>query len=153
MKPIEEIKKTVITKPLEETIKLSLTSVLPLLAACFAMTYRWLASRLSSGLLLALLSIETLLLLTLLIYTFRLRKLIKQLTPVLVHKFGIQWDKELNPFCPKCDKRLGPYANYSPSPGFHCIHCRTVLRIRHEDGSGKLISFEQAIAALKAGQK
>ncbi len=146
----EEIKKTVVTEPLKEGIKWFLASGCTLLVLYIPAVYHWLASRLSFWLLLVTISFEFLAISVLLSYVFYLRKKLIELTPVLFHKFGIQWDKFHNSYCPKCSNRLGPYTKfYMDGWGFQCFHCNKVYYLFADDGTGGDISFQDAIKAVQ----
>jgi hypothetical protein len=146
----EEIKKTVVTEPLKEAIKWFLASGSSFLLLCIPKVYAWLSTHLFFGLVWAIIGIEFLTISTLLPYVFYLRRKVLELTPVLFHKFGIQWDKELSPHCPKCANRLGPYAQwYMNADGFQCFHCNKIYPLYAEDGLGTSLSLQDAMKALQ----
>jgi hypothetical protein len=145
----EEVKKTVVTEPLKEAIKWLLASSSSFLLLCIPKVYSWLTTHLPFGLLLAIIGIEFLTISVLLSYVFYLRKRLNELVPTFIYKFGIQWDNEQNPFCPKCSNRLGPHTEWLSGWGFECYECKKIYAIRKEDGSGQKISFQQAMKILR----
>jgi len=99
---------------------------------------------------LVLLPIVMLLLLALAgLYIFHLRRKLK---PKLRIALGVYWDRELNPYCPSCQKLLGNYAFYPAglkkgSPGFKCVSCKEIIRL---SGDEKIfMTFDEARDYLK----
>ena len=57
-------------------------------------------------------------------------------------KYGIYWDKNKNPFCPKCKIPLGAYDNYYMDDiGYLCKSCNKVYPLI--GNMGKKIKYEQ----------
>jgi len=53
----------------------------------------------------------------------------------LTLRFGLYWDKDLNPYCPVCQSPLGAYGDYMTGRGFNCIKCNEIVLITAPDGS------------------
>jgi hypothetical protein len=142
----EEIKKTILTEPIKLALKW-LPAGLLLIVLYIPVVYRWVAAKLPFWLLLMIASIEFLLLVLAGSYITHLRKKRKELTPTLIHRFGIQWDKDQNPHCPKCSNRLGRYTKYlTEGWGFECLHCDRVITMGTDDG--KQLELAEARALL-----
>gem|GEM_PF-6458563 len=57
----------------------------------------------------------------------------KKLNDKLVSCCGVYWDKNLNVYCPSCQKLLGNYAYYNNKPAFRCINCNKVINLSDEE--------------------
>jgi hypothetical protein len=145
---VRELKKAGVTEPVKEGIKWFLASGCTLLVVYAPPVYAWLKLRLPFWLLLAIAGIEFLTGSVLLSYIFYLRKKIKSLVPNLFFRFGIQWDQELQPYCPKCAQRLEPYRKTITGQGLRCHTCRWTHALVAEDGSGRTLTWNEAIAQL-----
>lgn len=90
-------------------------------------------SRLEPQKLQRILGLSLLSVLVLLAYAFYLHRKLKTKLRVM---YGIQWDREDNPYCPGCDK---PLSNYEDNPyvgiGFHCLTCKALVSMYEPDGT------------------
>lgn len=150
MNLLEEMQKGLAQESSKEMVRRAAPKVLGFLGLYSPPVFYWLLTRLSARLLLVLVIAE---LLSLSIAGSYIAYLRREYIPKLTHKFGIQWDQELNPHCPKCSKRLGPYqVNQYRYPGFECFDCKDVRRLLGEDANGELITYEAAMKELREWQ-
>jgi hypothetical protein len=57
--------------------------------------------------------------------------------------YGVYWDKNKNPHCPRCQKPIG---QYDFKEGYWCINCNTTIALT--DNQGQEINAEKAISDL-----
>jgi hypothetical protein len=64
--------------------------------------------------------------------------------------FGIQWDRQENPYCPSCNKLLSMYGleRCYDDPGFFCISRKQNISMRNE--AGESLTLVQAREHLRS---
>ena len=150
----EETKKVFLTEPIKILIGSILASVCTFIFSLLRPFQNWLATKLSFSQLLAITGACLSGLILTITYIFYLRKKLKENTPKLFYKFGIQWDDEQNPYCPTCSSRLAPYKEYQwQGWGCSCFVCKRIFSITKDDGSGKRLSFKEAVEIISKAKQ
>jgi len=77
-----------------------------------------------------------------------------RIKPKLISGFGIFWDRNNNPVCPKCDNILTDYIKISNdpfirTPYFYCHKCESNIYLKDENGN--TIDYKDAINKFKSG--
>lgn len=128
-------------------IESSISSIVGLIVGALLTTLLWLFSDIPSAFIsllpvlpnTTLTKLSTGLLLIVLFEAFWIYSLRKRLKAKLKSSFGMLWDRDANPYCPACQKRLTNYrVDYAESlmirgaPGFKCLSCDRIVFIEYE---------------------
>lgn len=157
----EEIKKSATSEIVRTVIRLALFLALMLGAALIPPIRDRIWPATPKWLLLGLLVISLSVILGLVPYAMHLRRKNRTLQselenlkskPTYPYKFGVKWDKELNPRCPHCEAHLTgyQYIRLSTMPDvsrFNCGGCGRIILMADE--AAKPIHFKNAKALIE----